>query len=228
MTLSLGVDTGGTYTDAVLIRDEDHVIAKAKSLTTRQDLALGIGRAVAAVLAEGAVDPGEISLASLSTTLATNALIEGQGERVALVLAGFAEADLAKHGLEAAMAGDPVLCIAGGHDHAGQPLRPLDEPALTAWLAEHGTEVSGFAVAAQFATRNPAHERRIAELIRATTGRPVSASHHLSATGDYRDPERPADRHDQPPDHPRPEPPGRVGRDRAPDGGAWRWGADLG
>ena len=47
MTLLLGVDTGGTYTDAVLIRDEAHVIASAKSLTTREDLALGIGASAA-------------------------------------------------------------------------------------------------------------------------------------------------------------------------------------
>ena len=181
MTLSLGVDTGGTYTDAVLIRDEDRVIASAKSLTTRQDLALGIGRAVEAVLRDAQVDPGEVTLASLSTTLATNALIEGQGERVALVLVGFSESDLAKHGLDAAMAGDPVLCIAGGHDHAGGEAAALDEAALNTLLAEHGTEVSGFAVASQFATRNPAHERRVAALIHQATGRPVSASHHLSA-----------------------------------------------
>ena len=45
MALLLGVDTGGTYTDAVLIRDEAEVIATAKSLTTRHDLAIGIGRA---------------------------------------------------------------------------------------------------------------------------------------------------------------------------------------
>ncbi|HAB76667.1 MAG TPA: hydantoinase, partial [Planktomarina temperata] len=79
MTILLGVDTGGTYTDAVLIRDDTDVIASAKSLTTRTDLALGIGSAVRAVLAEADVAPGEIALASLSTTLATNALVEGQG-----------------------------------------------------------------------------------------------------------------------------------------------------
>lgn len=85
MTLLLGVDTGGTYTDAVLIRDETHVLATAKSLTTRQDLAIGVGKAVEAVLSEAGVSPSEITLAALSTTLATNALVEGQGGRVALV-----------------------------------------------------------------------------------------------------------------------------------------------
>ena len=42
MALLLGVDTGGTYTDAVLIRDETTVIASAKALTTRADLALSL------------------------------------------------------------------------------------------------------------------------------------------------------------------------------------------
>ena len=52
MALLLGVDTGGTYTDAVLIHDEQEVIASAKALTTRHDLSMGIGEAIAAVLAE--------------------------------------------------------------------------------------------------------------------------------------------------------------------------------
>ncbi|WP_273486518.1 hydantoinase/oxoprolinase N-terminal domain-containing protein, partial [Lentibacter algarum] len=43
MAILLGVDTGGTYTDAVLLRDEEEVLASAKSLTTRHDLAIGIG-----------------------------------------------------------------------------------------------------------------------------------------------------------------------------------------
>ena len=43
MGVLLGVDTGGTYTDAVLIRDDAQVVASAKALTTRGDLAIGIG-----------------------------------------------------------------------------------------------------------------------------------------------------------------------------------------
>ena len=85
MTLLLGIDTGGTYTDAVILRDEKDVIASAKSLTTRHDLAIGIGAAVKDVLFQSGIEPSEISMASLSTTLATNALVEGQGERVGLV-----------------------------------------------------------------------------------------------------------------------------------------------
>ncbi len=180
MALLLGVDTGGTYTDAVLIRDEREVIASAKALTTRHDLAIGIGEAIAAVLRSSQVLPDQIAMASLSTTLATNALVEGQGGRVGLVYVGFRERDLEAHGLREALGGDPALVIAGGHNHAGGIAHPLDSGALSAWL-ETDMGISAFAVAAQFATRNPAHELEVAEIIRATTGCPVSCSHHLSA-----------------------------------------------
>ena len=182
MSILLGVDTGGTYTDAVLIRSEDDtVIASAKSLTTREDLALGIGAAVRAVLESGAVDPAAITMASLSTTLATNALVEGQGGRVGLISIGFPERDLDTHGLREALAGDPVLICSGGHNHAGAPSATLDEAAVRAFVETHGPEVSAFAVAAKFATRNPEHEVEAARLVDTLSGRPVSSSHQLSA-----------------------------------------------
>ena len=74
-----------------MILDEaaDIVIGKAKSLTMRGDLALGIGRAVDAALEIAGVAPAQIALVSLSTTLATNALVEGQGGRAALIAIGY-------------------------------------------------------------------------------------------------------------------------------------------
>ena len=181
MTLLLGVDTGGTYTDAVLIRDEEHVIASAKALTTRHDLAIGVGGAVRAVLEQAGVDASDVSMASLSTTLATNALVEGQGGRVALIYIGFREKDLDGHGLKDALKGDPCIVLSGGHHHDGSEASPLDEMALIAFLEKNKSEVSGFAVASQFATRNPAHELRSLALVTQITGKPVSASHQLSA-----------------------------------------------
>lgn len=181
MAILLGVDTGGTYTDAVLLRDEEVVLARAKALTTRHDLAIGVGEAVRAVLAQSDVAAEDIAMASLSTTLATNALVEGQGGRVALIYVGFRAQDLEAQGLAEALAGDPVCVLAGGHNHDGSEAAPLDEDALSAFLETHKEDVSGFAVAAQFATRNPAHERRVVERVREVTGRPVSASHQLSA-----------------------------------------------
>ncbi|MDK3075068.1 hydantoinase/oxoprolinase family protein [Sedimentitalea sp. JM2-8] len=181
MAVLLGVDTGGTYTDAVLMRDEAEVIASAKALTTRADLSLGIGAAIRAVLAQSGTRPEDIALASLSTTLATNALVEGQGGRVALVFIGFRAGDLDKHGLREALKGDPAVVLAGGHSHAGSEVAPLDVAGLRAFLAAEGGTVSGYAVAAQFATRNPAHEQAAARIIAETTGAPVTCSHALSA-----------------------------------------------
>ncbi|NVK16868.1 MAG: hydantoinase/oxoprolinase family protein [Rhodobacteraceae bacterium] len=181
MTLLLGVDTGGTYTDAVLIRDEKEVIASAKSLTTRADLAIGVGGAIRAVLEQSGVQPQEVSLAALSTTLATNALVEGQGGRVALIYIGFNQADLDRHGLRDALKGDPALVIAGGHTHAGSEAAPLDTEALELFLRTEGQGVTGFAVAGVFATRNPAHEVEAARIIHEMTGAPATCSHQLSA-----------------------------------------------
>ena len=81
------------------------------------------------------VAPSAIKLVSMSTTLATNALVEGQGGRVALVMIGFSEADLARDGLKAALGTDPVLFVPGGHDVHGNAAA-LDLAALEAALPE--------------------------------------------------------------------------------------------
>ncbi|MCR9148588.1 MAG: hydantoinase/oxoprolinase family protein [Rhodobacteraceae bacterium] len=178
----LGIDTGGTYTDAVLLDEAaTRVVASAKALTTRPDLARGIGAAIDAALAAGGIAAGEVALVSLSTTLATNALVEGQGGRVALVFIGFSAAELDRAGLAEALRGDPVIAVAGGHGHDGGDATPLDLAALEAGLAALPAGITGFAVAAAFATRNPAHERAARDLVRARTGLPVTCSHELSA-----------------------------------------------
>jgi len=181
----LGIDTGGTYTDAVLWAEglsgaQGNLIAKAKALTTRHDLAVGISGAVDRVIQEAGIDPASIKLASMSTTLATNALVEGQGGRVALVMIGFSEADLARDGLKTALGSDPVVFCEGGHDVHGRAAE-LDLSTLEKDLPEIAEGVSGFAVCAYFATRNPAHEIAARDLIRNATGLPVTASHELSS-----------------------------------------------
>ena len=179
MSLLLGVDTGGTYTDAVVVRN-GCIAASAKSLTTRHDLSIGIGNSIRSVLDLGGIDPSEIGMASLSTTLATNALVEGHGERAGLVYVGFREQDIHSHGLGAALAGDPAIVMEGGHDHTGSEEKSLDMEALEKWLAANNG-VAAYAVAGRFATRNPEHELAVADAIRGATGKPVSCSHHLSA-----------------------------------------------
>lgn len=181
MTILLGIDTGGTYTDAVLLDDEgDRIIAKAKALTTRPDLSGGIGGAIDAVLAASDIAPADIALVSLSTTLATNALVEGQGGRVALVFIGFDEAELNKADLSDALGSDPAIIVAGGHGHTGAEVSPFDSTALSAKLESVSSGITGVAIASRFATRNPAHEIAAREIVRGTLAVPVTCSHELS------------------------------------------------
>lgn len=175
----IGLDTGGTFTDAVLVDDALAVCATAKALTRHDDLARGLGDALDAVLGAGA--GGDVTLVSLSTTLATNALVEGRGRAVGLVLIGIDRARLGQARLAEALDGDPFVCIAGGHDAGGGELLPLDEASLVNFVARHDDAVEAWAVSALFATRNPAHEERARALIARTTGKPTSLGHVLSA-----------------------------------------------
>ncbi len=181
MSLVLGLDTGGTFTDAALLDKQSRtVLATAKALTTRADLSVGIGKAIKAVLAEWGGDATAISRVTLSTTLATNSVVEGVGGRVALVLIGFDADVLNRAGLGAAINQDPVLQIAGGHKPDGSEQAVLDITALTAELTELDGQVSSFAVAGHFATRNPVHEKAVRDHLSQTTGLPVTCSHELS------------------------------------------------
>ena len=182
MPTLLGIDTGGTYTDAVLLDEPSGtVVAAAKALTTRHDLALGIRGAAEAVLAGSGVDPGSIALVSLSTTLATNALVEGHGGRVGLVLVGFDESAASRAGIADALRGDPRVRIAGGHDAAGHESEPLDLAALDRAITEVEGSVDAFAVSGMFAVRNPEHEIAVRGRLRARTGLPVTCGHELSS-----------------------------------------------
>ncbi|MBV2187416.1 MAG: hydantoinase/oxoprolinase family protein [Rhizobium sp.] len=182
MTLQylLGIDTGGTYTDAVLYSETDGILAKAKALTTRHDLAIGIAQSLEEVIEASGVSIEAIGLVSLSTTLATNALVEGQGGRAGLIMIGFGPDDLKRDGLADALGSDPVIYLTGGHDvHGNETL--LDLKPLEAALPELARTVSSFAVAGYFAVRNPAHENRVRDFIRAHCSLPVACSHELSS-----------------------------------------------
>lgn len=178
--LNLGIDTGGTYTDAVLFDQDQGVVAKAKALTTRHDLTEGIGNAVSAVLQESEADPSSVQLVSLSTTLATNALVEGQGSRAALVMIGFGPEDLKRDGLADALGGDPVLFVPGGHNVHGHET-PLDLDPLESVVDRWADDVAAVAIAGYFAVRNPGHELAARDLVRARSGLPVTCSHELSS-----------------------------------------------
>lgn len=180
----IGVDTGGTYTDAAVIEARGHrVVASAKSITTKGDLAIGVTGAIRAAvekLPEG-LKPQHIGLVSVSTTLATNAVVEGHGSAVGVILIGFDQAMTERTGIAKAFPGMPIAMVGGGHDHNGDELRPLDMAALAAAAS---MPVDAFAIASAFAVRNPAHERRARDLIAAATGKPATLSTELTSALD--------------------------------------------
>ena len=180
MALFLGIDTGGTYTDAVLFDETEGVIASAKALTTKYDLTLGIREAMERVLSDAHLIPA-IRLVSLSTTLATNAVVEGQGVPICLLLIGYPHDALEYEGLGQVMKGDPVVFIEGGHTVMGDEQAPLDLIAARRAIEENAARVAAFAVSGYFAVRNPEHELKVRQLIREMTDLPVTCGHELSS-----------------------------------------------
>ena len=86
MRIGIGIDTGGTYTDAVIYQFETkQVLSAAKALTTKNDLSVGIVNALKKLDRE--LLP-QAEVAALSTTLATNACVEGKGGRAKLLFLG--------------------------------------------------------------------------------------------------------------------------------------------
>lgn len=183
MSLRLGIDTGGTYTDAVLMdADSQQIVAKSKSLTTRHNLVHGISESITRTLGDRRAQ--DISLVSLSTTLATNSIVEGHGARAALFLVGYQESQLKLANLSDAARDLPVFFIEGGHDAGGQEKNPLDLQAVARHLDALDNTVSAIAVSAMFAVRNPAHEVTLRGFIQDKAGLPVSCGHELSASLD--------------------------------------------
>jgi N-methylhydantoinase A/oxoprolinase/acetone carboxylase beta subunit len=187
MTVALGIDTGGTYTDAVLVEHASgKVLAGAKALTTRHDLSVGIGQAVAAAFDRRAafhsrhMSPAEVNLVALSTTLATNAIVEGRGSPVCLVLIGYDPALIQQYGFERDLVTQNVVYLRGGHDGMGNEVEPLDEAAAREAILAWRDRVEAFAVSGYFGVRNPAHELRVRALVEELTALPVTCGHELT------------------------------------------------
>ena len=181
-TYWLGFDTGGTFTDAAILDGERRVVATAKSLTTHWDLSIGIAGAIRAVLAkmpsQGTREA--VRLVSVSTTLATNSVVENRFSPVGSILIGFDDSMVERSGLRNDGMGT-VIRVRGGHDATGDVFEPLDEAGAIAAIKECVHRVDAFAVSARFSVRNPAHELRLKELIRGVTGKSVTCAHELSS-----------------------------------------------
>ena len=168
----LGFDTGGTYTDAVIIDMESgKIVCCAKSLTTRNDLSLGIKGAIKGFdssLFE------HVTMVSISSTLATNSIVEGKGCRVGLITAG--------RKFDGSIPVDNYLCIAGGHTLRGLVDQPLDEETARKYFESIKGRVDGVAISTYLSVRNPEHELRLKEICKEVMDVPIVCGHELSSS----------------------------------------------
>src|SRR5680860_104903 len=171
MPLVLGIDTGGTYTDGVLLDlDTKEVRQKAKAFTTREDLSIGIRRCIENM---EELDPRQVQLVSLSTTLATNAIVEGRGCRVGLILIG--------HESTGDLPAQMIFVVRGGHDIKGEPVTELDDIAVQSAVTEMRGRVDTVAISGYLSVRNP-HEQETRRIIQELWDIPIVCAHQLTTT----------------------------------------------
>ena len=176
--LVLGIDTGGTYTDGVLLEyHERKVLASYKSLTTKQDFSVGIKNVIKAINIQ---DPAAIQMVSVSTTLATNAIAEGKGKQVALFLIGYDPELVASFKMQKAFATPHFFYFTGGHDLYGQEKNDLDLPAILEKTAEIKGQVDAIAISSYFSPLNSEHEIQAYNAISQVCDLPIVLGHQLS------------------------------------------------
>ena len=176
----LGIDVGGTNTDAVIINDKLEVVADIKHPTTG-DVYDGILCAIHDVLEASGVDRKEITQAMLGTTQCTNAIVERKNlARIGLVRIGAPAtagippmvdwpADIQKIVQES-------LIIGGGFEFDGKELAPLDVDAARAFFTRMKGQVQSIAISCAFSTIRSDHELEIARLCREVMGDGVHIS----------------------------------------------------
>ncbi len=174
----LGIDTGGTYTDGVLLDYRTReVLASAKTLTTYEDLTKGIS----AVLRDLSIEsPARVKLAGISSTLATNSIAQGKIKAVGLILIGYDRELLQSYGLESRFATRNFAYFQGGHTAQGEEQAPVDLEGILEWFREHGAELEALAISSYFSPLNPEHEERVFQALREETDIPVVLGHQLS------------------------------------------------
>ena len=176
----LGIDVGGTNTDAVLIDESMNVVAAVKQHTTK-DVYGGIMNAVDAVLEESGVDAALINQAMLGTTQCTNAIVERKGlSPIAILRIGAP----ATEGIPPMVDWEDsirAVCvdwmiIGGGFEFNGKRLNEFDEEACRAFLNKVKGKIKALAISCVFSTVRSDHERAAAKLCREVMGEDVHVS----------------------------------------------------
>jgi N-methylhydantoinase A len=189
MAFYVGIDIGGTFTDAVLV-DDSGTARLLKTPTTPHDPAIGVNAALELAATElGLPDVlSKVEYFGLGTTVATNALIERKGVKTAIITTkGFRDLMLMQRGTghwsgkelheimhtsrlrsqEPVVAYDLIREVTERVDYKGEILTPLDEDEVRSQVAELVQEgVQAIAVSLLWSFRNDAHELRIKEIVR--------------------------------------------------------------
>ncbi|MFT5702303.1 MAG: N-methylhydantoinase A/oxoprolinase/acetone carboxylase beta subunit [Desulforhopalus sp.] len=169
----IGIDTGGTYTDAVLLDTHSStIIATAKKPTTHYDLSVATGEALAELLKTSGATPNQIDRVVLSSTLATNSVVENKGARVAIIVIGYV-----KHFRLPVKA---VVFVKGGHNILGEEEESLDIEYLVELIEGLKTEVDAYGICSAMSMKNPAHEMVAEKAISMLDPKPVFCSHRIS------------------------------------------------
>jgi N-methylhydantoinase A/oxoprolinase/acetone carboxylase beta subunit len=170
----IGIDTGGTYTDSVIVElDTGTVVSKAKALTTPANFSTGIDNSLSQLDRNLF---GGVGLVALSTTLATNSVVEGNGARVGLVMAVPKPATFQ---LPVDLPCEQIVVIAGGHNHRSEMTVAL-APDAAERIERLAPGVEVFAVSSYFSIYNAEHELALRQMIRERTGKPAICAHELS------------------------------------------------
>lgn len=172
MKYVLGIDTGGTFTDGVIIDAESRkILKKAKSPTTREDLTGCIEKCIEAL---NFSDYSEVEMVVLSTTLATNSVVEGRESEIGLIIIG--------EEIEDDLPCNNYVYIDGGHDSTGRAVMALDEETIRRAVHSFVGKVKAIAISGYFSIRNPEHEQRARDIVAELCDLPVVCAHELTTS----------------------------------------------
>jgi N-methylhydantoinase A/oxoprolinase/acetone carboxylase beta subunit len=175
----LGIDTGGTYTDAVIYDfEKKETINSSKSVTIKENLTLGINNTISQLPKELLK---QVKLVSLSTTLATNACVEGKGARAVLILIGCDRDIVKKFGCKYGLPDSgKIIFLDGGHNQQGEVNAEPDWDCLRQKIDECKNNADSFAIVELWGIRNANFEKKAKQLTREWTEMPVVCGHELT------------------------------------------------
>ena len=190
MNYRLGIDVGGTNTDAVLLNDTGEVVAAFKNATTTPVLE-GIERAVAEVISSSKIDPTLIKDAMLGTTHATNAIVQRKGlSSVGVVRisapSGLAIPPFADWPADMVEAIDGHYRIVhGGYEYNGTPITATDRGEIRRAVEELlASGAQALAISGAFSLVNPEQELLAQEIARELDAKiPITLSHEIGSIG---------------------------------------------